>query len=117
MAVLYALSGRKSRGLILSADNLLPLLPPLDFFAGRELVIRRNEELSPELMLEQLVEWGYRRESMVSRAGDMARRGDILDVLPPGYEKPIRIEFFGNTVDEMRVFDPNTQRSTGRLTR
>ena len=36
-------------------------------------------------MLEQLVEWGYRRESMVSRAGDMARRGDILDVLPPGY--------------------------------
>lgn len=115
MAVLYALSGRKSRGVILSADNLLPLLPPLDFFAGRELVIRRNEELSPELMLEQLVEWGYRRESMVSRAGDMARRGDILDVLPPGYEKPIRIEFFGNTVDEMRVFDPNTQRSTGQI--
>ena len=37
MAVLYALSGRKSRGVILSADNLLPLLPPLDFFAGREL--------------------------------------------------------------------------------
>ncbi len=49
------------------------------------------------------------------RAGDMARRGDILDVLPPGYDRPVRIEFFGDTVDEMRVFDPNTQRSVGQI--
>lgn len=115
IAALYALGQRISRGVILTADNLLPFLPPTDFFGGRELIIRKHEELAPELVLEQLVEWGYQRESMVSRAGDMARRGDILDVLPPGYDRPIRIEFFGNTVDEMRVFDPNTQRSVGQV--
>ncbi len=115
MAALYALGRRAGRGVILTADNLLPFLPPMDFFEEREIVIRKNEELSPELILEQLVEWGYQRESMVSRAGDMARRGDILDVLPPGYDRPVRIEFFGDTVDEMRVFDPNTQRSVGQI--
>lgn len=115
MAALYALRHGTSRGIIMTADNLLPFLPPVDFFAGREIVIRRNEELSPDLVLEQLAEWGYRRESMVSRAGDMARRGDILDVLPPGYDRPVRIEFFGDTVDEMRIFDPHTQRSVGGI--
>ena len=45
MAALYALRHGTSRGIIMTADNLLPFLPPVDFFAGREIVIRRNEEL------------------------------------------------------------------------
>lgn len=70
--------------------------------------------MAPELLIEQLVDWGYQRESMVSRAGDVARRGDIVDIFPAGYDKPIRLDFFGDTIDEMRFFDPSTQRSVGQ---
>ncbi len=114
-AVLYALRTGQAKGVVFTLDNLIPLLPPPDFLDSRVMTVRRGEDISPELLLEQLTEWGYQRVPMVARAGDMARRGDILDVLPPGYEKPVRLEFFGDTVDEMRVFDFVTQRSVGEL--
>ena len=114
-AVLYALRMGSARGIVFTPDSLIPLLPPHDFLDGRTLTVRRGEDFSPELLTEQLVEWGYQRVPMVAHAGDMARRGDIFDVLPPGYERPLRLEFFGDTIDEMRVFDFNTQRSVGQL--
>ena len=115
LSVLYALRSGTAKGVVFTADNLIPALPPLDFLDSRVMTVRRGEDIAPELLMEQLVEWGYQRVPMVAHAGDMARRGDILDVLPPGYEKPLRLEFFGDTVDEMRVFDFVTQRSVGQL--
>ena len=114
-AVLYALRTGAAKGVVFTADNMIPLLPPADLLDGRTMTVRRGEDVAPELLTEQLAEWGYQRVPMVAHAGDMARRGDILDVLPPGYEKPLRLEFFGDTVDEMRVFDFVTQRSVGQL--
>ncbi|MCH5277530.1 MAG: transcription-repair coupling factor [Desulfovibrionaceae bacterium] len=114
LAVLYALRRGVTRGLVLTADNLIPRLPPADFFSDGELTLRRGEDMSPDLLLEHLNAWGYQRVSMVAHAGDMARRGDIFDVLPPGYDRPLRVEFFGDSIDEMRVFDPSTQRSLGQ---
>ncbi|WP_294556375.1 transcription-repair coupling factor [uncultured Mailhella sp.] len=115
MSVLYALRTGTAKGVVFTLDNMIPLLPPLDFLDTRTMTVRLGEDISPELLMQQLVEWGYQRVPMVAHAGDMARRGDILDVLPPGYEKPLRLEFFGDTVDEMRVFDFATQRSVGHL--
>lgn len=115
LATLYALAQGRTRGLLLTADNLINRLPPLTYFEDQELRLRQHEEMSQELLLEQLVHWGYQRVPMVANAGDMARRGDILDIVPPGYEKAVRLEFFGNTIDELRVFDPVTQRSVGQL--
>ena len=115
MAVLYALRTGTAKGVVFTADNMILRLPPADFLDGRAMTVRRGEDVAPELLMEQLAEWGYQRVPMVAHAGDMARRGDILDVLPPGYEKPLRLEFFGDTVDEMRVFDFATQRSVGQL--
>jgi len=114
LSVLYALGRGVCRGVILTADNLIPRLPSKNFFDSQELFLRLHEDMAPEILMDQLVDWGYQRESMVSRAGDIARRGDILDVFPAGYDKPVRFDFFGDTVDEMRFFDPNTQRSVGK---
>ena len=114
-AVLYALRTGSARGVVFTVDNMIPRLPSLDFLDKRSMTVRRGEDLAPEMLMEQLTQWGYQRVPMVAHAGDMARRGDIFDVLPPGYEKPLRLEFFGDTIDEMRVFDFATQRSVGRL--
>lgn len=54
---------------------------------------------------------GYQRENIVARPGEFAQRGDILDVYPLDRENPVRVEFFGDTVDTVKEFDPSTQRS------
>ncbi len=114
LAALYAMGQGHAKALIVTADMLIPFLPEKDFFNKHELFLKIHEDMAPELLMEQLVDWGYQRESMVSRAGDIARRGDIVDIFPAGYDKPVRLDFFGDTIDEMRFFDPSTQRSVGK---
>lgn len=115
LAVLYALRYGQARGIVLTPDNLLPHLVPLDFFDEQQLQLVRGEEVSPDMVLEQAVLWGYERVPLVANPGEVARRGDILDILPPGYDKPLRFEFFGDLIEEIRVFDLGTQRSRADL--
>ncbi len=111
MAVLYALQFKRPSCLVLTPDNLLIKYMPKNFFDGHELHLSKGAEMSPEMLVEQAVDWGYERVQMVARAGEIARRGDILDIFPPGYEKPLRLEFFGDYLEDMRLFDVNSQRS------
>jgi len=60
---------------------------------------------------------GYRRASTVMEPGDFAVRGGIVDIYPPSFDEPLRVDFFGDTVDGLRHFDPTTQRTTTRETR
>jgi len=78
-------------------------------------VLRRDEEYSPEALVEKLISTGYVREDPVSGIGEFSSRGGILDVWAPGNEAPVRLEFFGDTVDSIREFDPETQLSTSQL--
>lgn len=115
LASLYTLHSGQCKGVLCTVDNLLPRLVPRNFFDDQTLRLTRGEELSPDLVLDQVVTWGYERVPMVSNPGEVARRGDILDILPPGYAKPIRLDFFGDLIEEIRVFDPSTQRSKSEL--
>ena len=69
--------------------------------------------------MEDLALWletnGYARASTVRDVGDYASRGGILDLYPPGAPNPIRLDFFGDTLESIRAFDPETQRSVGQL--
>ncbi len=101
----------QSQGMICTIDNLLAKLPPLDFFNDQHLLLKKNEEMNPNLLIDQLIDWGYERVPMVANKGEFARRGDIIDIFSPAYDKALRLEFFGDTIDEIRLFDINTQRS------
>jgi transcription-repair coupling factor (superfamily II helicase) len=79
-------------------------------------VLRRDEDHSPEELVEKLFATGYVREDPVAGIGEFSMRGGILDIWPPGRAAPVRIEFFGDTIDSIREFDPETQLSTGQLT-
>lgn len=111
LAVFHALALPGARCLVVSAQSLLLRYMPRDFFASRSLDLARGSDWSPDLLLEQASEWGYRRVPMVVRPGEMARRGDILDIFPSGYTRPLRLEFFGDTLEDMRFFDAESQRS------
>ncbi len=78
-------------------------------------ILRRDEDNAPEEIVEKLFAGGYVREDPVNAIGEFSIRGGILDVWPPGRNAPARIEFFGDTVDSIREFDPETQLSTTQL--
>jgi len=112
----FAAMGRGPRVLLVTADNLLPKWPPLRALEGNILNVALGEELPRDLIGEQAVLWGYKRSPMVTNPGEFALRGDILDIFPPGYDSPLRLEFFGDTVEAIRRFDAGTQRSLAELT-
>ncbi|HSS20850.1 MAG TPA: transcription-repair coupling factor [Pyrinomonadaceae bacterium] len=78
-------------------------------------VLIKNESYSPDELVFNLVAAGYVREDPVGGVGEFSMRGGILDIWSPGQEQPVRIEFFGDEIDSIRSFDPETQRSTGQL--
>jgi transcription-repair coupling factor (superfamily II helicase) len=78
-------------------------------------VLRRDEDFAPERLTELLLATGYKREDPVGAVGEFSLRGGILDVWSPGRRSPVRVEFFGDTVDSIREFDAETQLSTAQL--
>ena len=71
--------------------------------------------ISREIILEKLEEFGYHRESLVTTTGEYAVRGFIIDIFPVDREKPVRIEFFGDDLENIKEFDENTQLTIGNL--
>ena len=81
----------------------------------QQLSIRVEEEYDLETLITRLVKVGYHRELMVEQRGEVSVRGGILDVFPITGELPYRIEFFGDIVESIRRFEPETQRSIERV--
>ena len=92
------------------------LAPPEAVHAER-LEIAEGESLDFEGALERLHRLGYRRVEVVSAAGEYAVRGGILDLFPPDQPLPVRVELWGDEVEEIRAFEIESQRSTQRLAR
>src|SRR5215813_1822123 len=90
---------------------LQPMVSGLGELAPVKLAAGQEASLSDTVT--QLVDIGYARVDMVERRGEIAVRGGLLDVFPPTEEHPLRVEFFGDTVDEIRVFKVADQRSAG----
>ncbi len=75
------------------------------------LMLKQDEELSPDAIREYLFESGYVEDDPVTDPGEFSLRGGILDIFPPHMEKPVRLEFFGDRIESIRVFDVDSQRS------
>ena len=88
---------------------------PAPFYAGLAQILRRDEEVDVDTLLAHLTSIGYTRMDVVEMPGQFTRRGGILDVYSPEADRPIRIEFFGDEIESIRKFDPETQRSAAPL--
>ena len=81
------------------------------FYADLAKLIRRGDMLDPERLLEHLRAVGYSQVDVVQMPGEFAHRGGLVDVYAPELDRPVRIELFGDEVESLRKFDPETQRS------
>ncbi len=68
-------------------------------------------EISPKEVVEKLILSGYERDTIVTKTGEVGVRGYVVDVFPVSFDYPVRIEFFGDEIDSIRYFDPDTQKS------
>jgi transcription-repair coupling factor (superfamily II helicase) len=96
---------------IASAAALMQRTISRDEFDAASHKIEAGMKASPFDLLERWQTIGYRTESTVDVPGTVSHRGGIVDVFPSHHEMPARIEFFGNSIDTIRLFDPATQRS------
>jgi transcription-repair coupling factor (superfamily II helicase) len=85
------------------------------YYAGLAVTLKRGEEVDVEVLTEHLAAVGYTQMDLVEMPGQFTRRGGILDVYSPEADRPVRIEFFGDEIETIRKFDPETQRSQSAL--
>jgi transcription-repair coupling factor (superfamily II helicase) len=88
-----------------------------DFYRGLARSLVRDQEVPRDGLLTHLASVGYESIETVEMPGQVAVRGGIVDIFPPEAERPVRLELLGDTLESLREFDPNTQRSTNSLER
>jgi transcription-repair coupling factor (superfamily II helicase) len=101
--------------LVTSAEALVEKMPAPELFEEASVLIEKGQNYEPDMLKAQLLDQGYQSVRFVDRPGEFAMRGGILDVYPFSGEYPVRLEFFGNEVDSIREFDPDSQRSVSFL--
>ena len=117
MAILHRLdqsrlAGGEAPPIIIAPRSALALrVPSRQRLRASTQRISVAESLDRDLLVARLVGLGYQRMALVEEPGEVAVRGDIVDVFPPQLPKPLRIELWGDEVDSIRSFDPASQRS------
>ena len=93
----------------------LRFLPARKTYENFVLELKVGNVISPQKLVEKLVASGYSRDTIVTKTGEFGVRGFIIDVFPVDEENPVRIEFFDDEIDSIRVFDPESQKSLENL--
>ena len=121
MAALTALARREpgdSRPLLVvtTVSAAMQRTPPREATCGAGFETTVGLDLDTAALERYFAANGYVRASTVSERGEFAVRGGVVDVFPPGFEEPVRLDMFGSELESIRTFDPDTQRSTGQMT-
>ena len=104
-------SGHGAAGHRARRSRLHAAVPARPLRGARAARCARGEEYMPDMLVEHLLSVGYTRVDVVEMPGQVTLRGGILDVYGPEMERPVRIDFFGDEIESIRRFDPETQRS------
>jgi transcription-repair coupling factor (superfamily II helicase) len=112
---LYALTSVRGSVVVTSTEALLLRLVPKEAMLDALEPMEAGEEVDRERLVKKLEACGYQRTSLVEERGDYSVRGGVIDLFPPLYSNPIRLEFLGDTLESIRHFDPFGQRSLASL--
>lgn len=108
---LWRLASRHVPITVTPAGSALLRVAPAGYYRQLALTLRVNDEIAREDLIEHLRKIGYQPHDPVEMVGEYSVRGGILDVFPPESGQPFRLEFFGDLIESIRRFDPESQRS------
>lgn len=94
-----------------SVKAFLQKVIPCDVLIDHCFRVTAGQEIDRDALCKGLVESGYTSVSLVQERGDLSIRGEVIDLFPPGMQYPVRLDFFGDTVETIKLFDPASQRS------
>jgi len=99
--------------IIATVDSVIRKLPSKKFFIKKGLTLSIDDEYPFDDVISTLVQYGYTRETRVDSFGQFSIKGSIIDIHLPSFENPLRLDFFGDTLESIREFDIETQLSAG----
>ena len=105
----------KTKIVVTNLMGYLRFLPQKEVYQNSILDLRLNTVIEPYHLIEKLTFLGYKRETIVTKTGDVGIRGYVIDVFPIGEDNPVRIEFFGDEIDSIRYFDSTSQKSIKQI--
>ena len=105
----------QARAIVATERSLQPHLPPPEVFQSYCLTLQPGMELTSQQLDESLARLGYERVNLVEMEGQWSRRGDIVDIFPVSAELPVRLDWFGDELEQLKEFDPANQRSLDRV--
>jgi transcription-repair coupling factor (superfamily II helicase) len=111
LAQMVGLGRKKPFIFVASAHSFVSQYPCVDSFKGSWKTVKTGLNIEPLALVNHCQHIGYISENVVEIPGQISRRGGIVDIFPLTSELPVRVEFFGNTVEQLRRFDPESQRS------
>ena len=114
-ATLWKIATGQAHLVIAPLEAACMKLFPRDFYRALALHLKVGEEYLPDMLIEHLLSVGYTRVDVVEMPGQVTIRGGIIDVYSPEMDRPVRIDFFGDEIESIRKFDPETQRSSSSL--
>ncbi len=109
------LDAKKPVLLVAAMAGVMQRVPPREAVKAASYATRPGATVKIEDLERYFAVNGYQRASTVSERGEFAIRGGVIDVFPPAGEEPMRLDLFGDTLESIRAFDPETQRSTKQL--
>ncbi|CAM1632431.1 C-terminal domain-like [Bartonella apihabitans] len=101
--------------ILTTANAIMQKLPPRSMVEGQSITAKPGQSLDMDKLVHHLEHNGFERVSSVREIGDFAVRGGIVDLFAPGSDAPVRLDFFGDTLETVRAFDPASQRTTQTL--
>jgi transcription-repair coupling factor (superfamily II helicase) len=107
----HAKGGKPAIIVLTTVNALLQRVPPLDAIKKSAARLAAGNRIGMEQVIERLEASGFHRTGTVMEPGEYAVRGGILDLYAPGHARPVRLDFFGDTLESIRQFDPVTQRT------
>lgn len=102
---------KQKTAIIATVGALQPHLPPPEAFKSFCVTLEKGMSFDLDEFALKITVLGYERVPLVETEGQWSRRGDIVDVFPVSSELPVRLEWFGDEIEQIREFDPSTQRS------
>jgi transcription-repair coupling factor (superfamily II helicase) len=103
--------------LLTTVSAILQRVPSPETFAVAAMELHRGQSIGQQALIDYLLGNGYLRSGTVGEPGEFAVRGGIVDLYPPGAPQPLRVDFFGDEVEDIRLFDALSQRSSEKLER
>ncbi len=92
-------------------NGYLRYLPTKEKYKNSILKLIKNKEYKREKLIDDLISIGYKTETIVTKTGEIGIRGFVIDIFPIESEHPVRIEYFGDEIDSIRIFDEDTQKT------